>query len=200
MSTRIGCDNLVYALMTTEDSPTVEPVYGTPVALAGVISIGVNPNASQETLFADDGPLEVSSTLGRIEVEINKNEITTAQRAAVLGHGIDTKGAIVYGSSDTPPWLALGFRTLKSSGVYKYVWLYKGRFMDMEEQYETKNDGVNFQTDTIKAQFAKLAYPYTVDSAERYPWKYEIDDDDAGADAPTIAAWFTAVTLPTEDV
>ena len=28
MATRIGCDNLVYALITTEDTPEAAPVYG----------------------------------------------------------------------------------------------------------------------------------------------------------------------------
>ena len=74
MATRIGCDNLVYAIQTTEDTATTAPVYAAPKAAPGVMSVNINPNASQETLFADDGPMETATTLGKIDVEIKKNE------------------------------------------------------------------------------------------------------------------------------
>ena len=77
MATRIGCDNLVYAIMTTEDTTTSAPVYGDPKPAPGVMSVNINPNSSQETLFADDGPMETATTLGKIDVEIKKNELTT---------------------------------------------------------------------------------------------------------------------------
>lgn len=197
MSTRIGCDNLVYAIMTTEETPTSAAVYATPKAAPGVMSINVNPNASQETLFADDGPMETASTLGKIDVEIQKNELTTENRSDLLGHAIDSKGAVVYGDNDVPPYVAIGFRTLKSNGKYRYVWLYKGKFMDPEEKNETKGDSINFQSDTIKGQFVKLNKPVTVGSKTVHPWKYEIDADYEDADATTMNSWFNQVQMPT---
>ena len=110
MSTRIGCDNLVYALMKTEDTATTAPTYDAVKSAPGVISVNINPNSSQETLFADDGPMETATTLGKIDVEINKAELTTENKADLLGHEIDTNGGIVYGDSDVPPWVAIGFR------------------------------------------------------------------------------------------
>lgn len=196
MSTRIGCDNLVYAPMTTEDTPDSAPVYGDVVKAPGVMSLNINPNGSQETLFADDGPMEVASTLGRIEVEIQKNELTSQNKADLLGHGIDANGAVVYGDNDTPPWVAIGFRTLKSSGKYRYVWLYKGRFNEPEDNNETKGDGINFQSDTINGQFTKLSYGYEVDGKVRRPWKYELDAESTGASEDTIGKWFEAPVMP----
>lgn len=196
MATRIGCDNLVYAKMTTEDSATTEPVYGTVVAAPGVMSININPNGSLETLFADDGPMESASTLGKIEVEIQKNALTTQNKADLLGHSIDSKGAVVYGDSDVAPWVAIGFRTLKSNGKYRCVWLYKGRFTEPEDANETKGDSINFQADTIKGQFVKLSKPYTVDGKATRPWKYELDEEYTGADPTTLANWFSAPVLP----
>lgn len=196
MATRIGCDNLVYAKMTTEDTKTTAPVYGPIKDAPGVMSFNINPNASQETLFYDDGPGEVASTLGNIEVEIQKNELTTQNKADLLGHAIDSKGALVYSDSDIPPWHAVGFRSLKSNGNYRYVWLYKGKFNDPEDNNETKGDGINFQTDTINGQFVKLAYEITIGGKVRRPWKYEIDGDNASADAAAISSWFDSVKLP----
>jgi phi13 family phage major tail protein len=199
MATRIGCDNLVYALMETEDTAVSAPVYGDVKSAPGVISVNINPNASQETLFADDGPMETATTLGKIDVEINKAELTTENKADLLGHNIDTNGGIVYGDSDVPPWVAIGFRTLKSNGKYRYVWLYKGKFTDPEDNNETKGDSINFQTDTIKGQFVKLNNQLTINSNKVRAWKYEIDADNASADATVISTWFDEVTMPTVD-
>ena len=198
MATRIGCDHLVYAPMTTEDTADTAPVYGEVVSAPGVMSININPNGSQETLFADDGPMETASTLGRIEVEIQKNELTTQNKADLLGHTIDSKGGLVYGDSDIAPWTAIGFRTLKSNGNYRYVWLYKGKFTEPEDANETKADSINFQSDTISGQFVKLNKAYRVGTKSVRPWKYEIDQDHETADAATITGWFTAPVFPTE--
>lgn len=196
MATRIGCDNLVYAKMTTEDTASTAPVYGEVTRAPGVMSININPNGTLETLFADDGPMESASTLGRIEVEIQKNELTTQNKADLLGHEIDANGALVYGDSDVPPYVAIGFRTLKSNGKYRHVWLYKGRFTEPEDNNETKGDSINFQSDTISGQFTKLNYSYTVNGRSVRPWKYELDGDYSEASETVIATWFDAPVMP----
>jgi phi13 family phage major tail protein len=200
MATKIGCDNLVYAIMTTEDTATTPPVYGEVKPAPGVISVNINPNASQETLFADDGPMETATTLGNIDVAINKAELTPENKADLLGHQIDANGGVVYGDSDVPPWVAIGFRTLKSNGKYRYVWLYKGKFTDPEDNNETKGDSINFQTDTINGQFVKLNNQLTINNKKIRPWKYEIDADNAEAKTEAITAWFEDVTMPSATV
>lgn len=200
MATRIGCDNLVYAKMTTEDTVSTAPVYATPTAAPGVMSININPNASMETLFADDGPMESAGTLGKIEVEIKKNELTAANKADLLGHIVDSNGGLVYGDSDVPPFVAIGFRSLKSNGNYRYVWLYKGKFVDPEDNNETKGDGINFQTETIKGQFLKLNKAYTVGTKSIRPWKYEIDGDTPTASETAMDGWFSTVSFPAATV
>lgn len=196
MATRIGCDNLVYALMKTEDTATTAPTYDAVKEAPGVISVNINPNASQETLFADDGPMETATTLGKIDVAINKAELTSENKADLLGHQIDANGAVVYGDSDVPPWVAIGFRTLKSNGNYRYVWLYKGKFTDPEDNNETKGDSINFQTDTINGQFVKLNNQIEINGKKVRPWKYEIDGDSEAAKAETMEAWFESVVMP----
>ena len=196
MATRIGCDNLVYAKMTTEDTADTAPVYGEVTKAPGVMSININPNGTLETLFADDGPMESAATLGRIEVEIQKNELTTQNKADLLGHEIDSNGAVVFGDSDVPPYVAIGFRTLKSNGKYRYVWLYKGKFTEPEDSNETKGDSINFQADTISGQFTRLNFAYTVNGKAKRPWKYELDGDSAEASETAMNNWFKAPVMP----
>lgn len=192
--TRIGCDHLVYAPLTKDDGTTL--TYGTPVALPNVMKININPNPSSETLFADDGPAETAATLGKIEVEIDKAALTLVEKAALLGHQKDANGVLMYGSNDSAPNVAIGFRTLKSNGTYRYVWLLKGKFMEPEDNNETKGDSISFQNDTIKGEFAKVNKRFTVNGKEIQPWKSEADDEDGTTPSTAIATWFDDVYLP----
>lgn len=196
MAMRIGCDSLHYAIMTTEDTSTSAPIYDTIKPAPGVMHVNINPNASLGTAFYDDGPGETASTLGTIEVEIQKNALTAENKADLLGHSIDTNGGVVYADDDVPPFVAVGFRTLKSNGKYRYVWLYKGRFADPEDNSETKADSINFQSDTITGQFAKLSYPIYVGSKQKRIWKYEIDADNPLASDVAMDGWFNSVVMP----
>lgn len=197
MAMRIGCDNLVYAVMLTEDTNDSAPVYGEVKRAPGVMSININPNVSLATAFYDDGPGETAATLGNIEVEIQKNALTPENKADLLGHTIDANGGVVYGGDDVPPWVAIGFRTLKSNGKYRYVWLYKGRFADPEDNNETKADSINFQADTIRGQFVKLNYPIDVGGdGPKKIWKYEIDEEYEEANPEIIKRWFDSVVMP----
>lgn len=192
-ATRIGCDNAVVALVS---EATGEPVFTQITPFPGLIQLTINPNASVDTLFYDDGPGDTAATIGKIEVEIEKNALSTAEKAFILGHQIDANGSLIYGGSDTPPWVALGFRTLKSNGTYRYVWLYKGKFVDPEEANETKKDSITFNTDTITGNFVKLNKEFTINGKKIKPYKIELDEEHETANALTIAKWFTTVPLP----
>ena len=193
-ATRIGCDNAVAAIMTEASDGT--PSYGAIKALPGLMGLSINPNASTDTIFFDDGPGDTAATLGKVDVEIEKNALGTDEKAFLLGHKIDVNGGLVYGANDVPPWVAIGFRTLKSNGTYRYIWLYKGKFVDPEEANETKGDSVNFQTDKIKGNFVKLNTAYTVGGKSVQPYKYELDEEADGINPNVIAQWFTQVMLP----
>lgn len=194
MAMKIGVDNLVYAPVISDTDSNLE--YGEVKRLPGVMKISINPNSSTETAFYDDGPGESASTLGAIEVEIEKSYLTLEEKAALLGHNLSEDGVLAFGASDTPTDVALGFRTLKSNGSYKYVWLMKGKFSEPEDSNETKGDSVSFQSDSITGNFAKTNKTFKVGGKTIQPWKFETDDDVTGADTEVIAAWFTKPYQP----
>lgn len=197
---RIGCDNLVWAKLKKDDGVKLE--YDVPVALPGLMSIGINPNTESATAFYDDGPAESATTLGEIEVTIQKSALGAKESATLLGHAMDTNGMVIYGANDTAPEGALGFRTLKSDGTYKYCWLLKGVFTDPEEENETKGDSINFQSDELVGKFAKVNKKYTVTdsitmkSKEVQPWRLMIDAGAEGVSEKLIAGWFDKVITP----
>lgn len=197
---RIGCDNLVWAKLKKDDGVTLE--YDTPVALPGLMSIGINPNTESATAFYDDGPAEAATTLGAIDVTIQKSALGTKEAATLLGHSMDENGMVIYGASDKAPEGALGFRTMKSDGTYKYCWLLKGVFVDGEENNETKGDSINFQADELTGNFAKVNKKFDVtdtitgETKQTQPWRVMVDAGAEGVSDELVRQWFNQVVTP----
>jgi phi13 family phage major tail protein len=178
----IGLRNLVYAKLVT-DPPygTGQATYETPKLIAGAISANINPNASNETLFADDGPFETAATIGQIEVELNVADLPLEVQAELLGHTYQN-GILIRKAGDVPPWVAIGFKSLKSNGKYRYTWLAKGKFSIPEQNNETKGDKINFQTPKITGSFVKRECDDE--------WERHIDEDDQDVTPEMIQNWF----------
>lgn len=172
----------IYIALLTEDSVGGKATYEAPERLAGAISANINPNSSSSTLFADDGPSDTAATLGEISLELNVKDIPLPMQAKLLGHTFEG-GVLIKKGGDVPPWLAVGFRTLKSNGSYRYYWLTKGKFTTPEEDLKTKGDSVEFTTPTIKGSFVKR------DSDDE--WQRQADSDETES-ATAIAKWFTS--------
>lgn len=178
---RIGLTELYYAILTSDPAGGT-PVYATPVRIRGAISANINPNTSAETLFADDGPYATATTIGDIELALNVAELTLDEQAALLGHTV-SGGILKRKSTDNPPWVAIGFKTLKANNSYRWTWLNKGKFRLPEQNNETKGDSINFQTPTINGNFVKR------DADDE--WERHIDEDHDDYLAALGTAWFT---------
>ncbi len=180
--TQIGLSDLHYAILTTDEVGSI--TYQAPVVIPGVINANINPNPSSGTLYADDGPAETYSNMGEISLELELKDLPLEVQAALLGHTI-TGGVLVRKSTDTAPYVAIGFKSMKTNGKYRFVWLHKGKFQLPEMGHQTKDDKVNFQTPKIKAIFLRRDY----DNA----WIKQTDEDHPDYTADIGTNWFTAV-------
>lgn len=198
----IGLTNLYYALLDEEkDVPLgksvagkVEDLYQEPIRMTGAITANFSPSSSNDTLFADDGPYEVASTLGAMTLELNVADLPPEHRAVLLGE--DTAdGIVVSNSENTPPWVACGMSVKKSNGASRLLWYLKGKFASPDDNNQTKADSINWNTPTITGNFSKRLCDNN--------WRYAVDSDDiiaaAKKDSKTsaikedgkYAAWFS---------
>lgn len=178
--TIIGLRNLVYAKLI-DDPASGLATYEAPVSIPGAISAVINPNASSEFLFADDGPYDVGSTIGGITLELNVADLDLDTQAALLGHTV-VGGVLIRKREDVPPFVAIGFKTLKSNGKYRYTWLAKGKFLPSEQNNQTKGDSVTFNTPTIQGSFVAR----DCDGE----WERHIDEDHIDFMPSMAANWF----------
>ena len=154
---KIGVKKFYYAKQTTEDTASSAAVYGTPVAVPGLRSVGVDVESETNTLFADDGPYETAVALGEITVSIELAELPLSVQADLLGHTYDsTNNTLVSKSSDNPPNVAIMFSGTTSDGGCRCVKLYKGKFSEPSDEYATKEDSVEYQLQSIEGKFVAL--------------------------------------------
>lgn len=184
---RVGLDSIYYAIMTDE----TDEIYDTPNRLAGAISATITPTTNSETLYADDQADEVANSLGDITVELNVKDLPPAILADLIGSKVDANGVLLENKNDYAPYIALGFRSRKSNGKFRYYWLYKGKFQPTEEEFQTKEDTPSFQTPTITGTF--------LPRAKDGQWRARVDSDDPMVPASVISNWFAAVYETTSD-
>ncbi|MNG96004.1 hypothetical protein D3C79_550550 [compost metagenome] len=178
---QIGVSNFVYALLLDDPTEGVA-TYGATTRVPGIISANVNPNSSNATLFAENGPYETASTIGEIGLELNVADLTFEHQAELFGHSI-VNGVLIRKSSDQPPWVAVGYKTLKSNGRSRYTWLAKGKFALPEQANETKGDSINFQTQTASGSFVKRECDDE--------WERHLDEDSVDYSPSQGTNWFT---------
>lgn len=187
----VGLTNLVYAIMTDDKPPTIpggsdgSTTYSAAVRIIGAITANFSPNASNDTLFADDGPFDTASTFGAMSLELNVADIPPETRAELLGADYDADtGILTHTAEDIPPYVAVGMSVKKSNGADRLIWYLKGKFTAPDDNNQTKADSINWNTPTISGNFLKR-------NADQ-KWRVSVDTDDTNVDPATIAAWFTS--------
>lgn len=148
----IGLDMFHYAILTEDDRTNL--LYEEPVHVPNIVEAGFNPNASNETFFADNGPAASFSQIGAAEIAINIGDLPPKDYAKIMGIP-HTKGQIRYSTEANPPDVAVGYRRKKTNGEYRFLWFYKGKFSLPEENGQTQTDSVEFQTQELT--FSALA-------------------------------------------
>ncbi|CAK7037764.1 major tail protein [Tissierella sp.] len=175
-----GLKDIHFALLETDDKSGVS--YGVIEEILGAINAKINPNVNTQELYADDQLWESISALGKIEVEIETADLQLKTRAKVLGNKYEN-GVLIETKDDVPPYLALGFKSLRKGGKYRYVWLLKGVAQPMGEDFTTKKDNVEHKTPVVRFTFM----PRTFDGE----WKHTADED--SVDFKGADTWFNSV-------
>jgi phi13 family phage major tail protein len=179
----IGLKDIHIALITS-DSDGVETVYAAPIKIAGAIAAKITKNTNEEVLYSDDSVEDTLTNFDSIDIEVEVSALDMASRAKIQGSKY-VKGALAESKGDIPPDLALGFRAKKGNGKYRYVWLLKGKFKPVDDEYATSEDKAKPQTAKLKGKFVSRLFDGN--------HQLIADEDSVGIEAGLIAGWFTAV-------
>ena len=89
---RIGVKDLYAFPIVTDSELGVE--YGDPFKVAKTISISVNPQVQDASLYADDSLVEFYSAITSYDVSINVDDLTAETKGKLLGYEPDENGIL----------------------------------------------------------------------------------------------------------
>ena len=137
VASTVGLKNVVIAPLT-EDTETGH-TYGELQLMAGAIEASITPeNADPEVQHADDAEFSVLYPDPELTFSTSMADIPLSIQEQIFGNQIDDNGVLVRTASDRPPYFAVGFKSEKSDGTFRFIWLYKVRAKPMTENYRTK--------------------------------------------------------------
>ena len=125
VSSVIGLKNVVIAPLTadTESSHT----YGTLQLVAGAIEATVSPeNADPDIQYADDIEFDTLYADPEVSFKLKMADIPLQIQEILFANAVDDNGVLIRSAQDKPPYFAVGFKSEKSNGKYRFVWLFKG--------------------------------------------------------------------------
>ena len=137
VSSTVGLKNVVIAPLTEDTEATL--TYGTLQLLAGAMEASITPeNADPDIQYADDIEFDVLYPDPELSFKTKMADIPLQIQEMIFGNQIDDNGVLIRTASDKPPYFAVGFKSEKSNGAYRYVWLFKVRAKPVTENYATK--------------------------------------------------------------
>ena len=154
-----GCDNLVIAEITGDDSTGY--VVGTVEALAPVAEISKTVENSSETHYYDNTGMIIIHSEGSDDVTLTVPALPLATLAKITGKTIDNAtGAFIDGEA-TEKYFAIGYRLRLTDGTYRYVWRLKGSFNIPDETSATENSGTDTNNQQVTYTGVKTIHAFT---------------------------------------
>lgn len=154
VSSTVGLKNVVIAPLTSDTETAA--TYGTVQAMAGAIEASVTPgNTDPDIQYADDIEFSVLYPDPELSIKTKMADVPLAIQEMIFNNKIDDNGVLIRTASETPPYFAIGFKSEKSNGAFRYVWLYKCRAKPVTESYASKA-GTTITRQTGEVEFTAI--------------------------------------------
>lgn len=187
----IGLDSVYVAQVTKDDATGY--IAGTPEYLAPAAEVSLKPKTSLETQYADNQPHDVMTAEAETDMDISITNLPPEMYAKLLGSHFDAATGTVNDIAGNPPYVAFGFRSMKSNGKYRYYWYQKCQFSAPEEGAATKKDKAEPKELKLICKAIKTTYKFTMGSIVDGIKRRFGDEDTVNFSA---AGWFSQVQVP----
>ena len=188
VSSTVGLKNVVLSplLTDTDEGHT----YGDLQLVAGAIEASVTPdNADPDIQYADDTEFDTLYADPEISFKLKMADIPIAIQEMIFANVVDDNGVLIRTAQDKPPYFAIGFKSEKSDGKFRYVWLYKVRAKPLTENFATK-EGKTINRQTPEVEFTAIK--------RTHDGRYQAvaDEGENGFTAEKAATFLTGVYEP----
>lgn len=188
VSSTVGLKNMVIAPITSDNIEGT--TYGALQAVAGAIEASITPdNAEPEVQYFDDAEGDVLYPDPELTFKTKLADIPLIIQKMIFGNQIDDNGVLIRTANDKPPYFAVGFKSEKSNGKYRFIWLFKVRAKPVTETYATR-EGKTINRQTGEVEWCAIKR----NSDNRY--QAIADEGENGFTAQKAAAFLESVYTP----
>lgn len=180
-----GILDLYFAEMTTEETSTTAPTYGTPEVLAKSIEVTITPGYREGKLHASNATVRNEKRVDTYTVSANVDKIPPAKLATLLGRKLDSNGVQIIKGDNKPAKVALGFACTLDDGNKELWWLYKGTFSELTKTGKTDGEAIEYQTPTVEGVFVRRMNDNALAAT--------VETGSEGVSATVEGNWFTEV-------
>lgn len=145
-----GVDEFYYAQL---DETSTAVTLGTPERVKFLQNITVEMPQEAVRAYGDNTTAEIAVASGNTTVTSAFHKIPEEDKQVLFGLEKSADGLYAYGSDDTPPYVACVFAKTYEDGSKEYVGLTKGIFLRPNIEGQTKQDGVDFSSEEMSAEF-----------------------------------------------
>ena len=154
VASTVGLKNVVIAPLTTDTEETL--TYGELQLMAGAIEASITPeSADPDVQYADDIEFDVLYPDPQLAFKTKMADIPLLIQEMIFGNKVDDNGVLIRTASDKPPYFAVGFKSEKTNGSYRYVWLFKVRAKPVTENYATR-EGTSVTRQTGEVEWVAI--------------------------------------------
>jgi hypothetical protein len=111
----------------------------------------------------------------------------------ITGCVFDSTTGRVYDNGGVPPYVALGFESLRSNGSVRFFWFLKGRFSKPKEDFASQTDSVDFKVVELEFTAIKTIHEFDLGDIDDSVKRVFGDEDTLNFDG---ADWYTQVQAP----
>lgn len=180
-----GILDMYYAPITTDDSATSAPVYGTPAVLGKSIEVTISPRYREGALYASNAAVRREKRIDGYDVTLNVDQVIPSVRTVLLGRQKDSSGVEIIKGTQQAPYVAIGFAQTLDNGAQELWWIYKGKFSEGEKTAKTRGEEIEYQTPTLTGTFDRRIFDDALAAV--------VSTDEADLGASVVSDWFTEV-------
>lgn len=145
-----GVDEFYYAAI---DETGTAVTLGTPERVKFLQTISIEMPQEAVRAYGDNQTAEIAVSSGNTTITSAFHKLPDEDKAVLFGLEKTAGGLYSYGSNDTPPYVACVFAKTYEDGSKEWVGLTKGIFMRPNMEGQTKQEGVEFSSEEISAEF-----------------------------------------------
>jgi len=132
---------------------TANKTYGTAMVVGKGVSCSITANSAEGSLYGDDALAEYSNGFTNADVTLGTTTIPADVAAGMFGHTKDAdSGEITFNKDDQAIYVGLGLigsEVIDNTDKYTAIFLYKVKFAEPSQEYETKGDSISYKTPSI---------------------------------------------------